>query len=117
MNSFKSHLPHVKITDKINSIPQKKLYNLKLENPVPALSVGLRPSTKGVFSLWHYTASDGKHPVLENMECPLHCHYSKIHWCEIEVSIRVPFMGQIDMFKNYLYLVEILDAIWLNYLY
>ena len=31
-----------------------------------------------------------------------------------DVPVRVPSMGQIDLFKNYLYSIEILDAILLK---
>ena len=34
---------------------------------------------------------------------PIRCHYSKVHWPELVVLIRVPLLVQIDLFKKDLY--------------
>ena len=42
-----------------------------------------------------------------NVMSPLHCHYSQTH----SDPVRVPSMGQIDLYANYIYFIRILDII------
>ena len=40
-------------------------------------------------------------------------------WTSVIIPVRVLFMGQIDLFENYLYCIEILETIYMyaNYFY
>ena len=50
-----------------------------------------------VSSVGHYTAADVEAPVLD-----LDYHYSHAHSDTVIVSLRVPFIGQIELFTFYL---------------
>ena len=41
--------------------------------------------------------------------------YSGPHLAALKISVRIVFIGQIDLFENYLYCIKIVEIIWLNY--
>ena len=67
---------------------------------------GIRLSQKWMFCIWLWCASDSEVPVLEiwrvwfTLSLPL---LSGLLLPRLLVLVSVPFMGQIDLFENYLY--------------
>ena len=68
---------------------------------------GVRPTPKGVSWIYHKTVSDGEAPVLDIwgvLSTPSLLLLPDLLYLGVVLPVKVPFMGQIDLFKKLLIL-------------